>query len=97
MPSVGYAYEKFMQAMDSLEYAAGYLIRLRPEDLPDGELRRMFQGIHDDLTWVEAKGDEGRISATVRALNDEDAKAIANRIFTMFMRLRGIDPLSTTK
>jgi len=93
--AIDYAQEKLMQAIDTLATGTGtiqdrlggaalYLIRLKPEDFPEGDLRKLFQGVKDDLTFEPAKGDEGTIAATLRITDDEDARAIAKRIVSLF-------------
>jgi hypothetical protein len=44
---------------DRLADAALILIRLRPDDIPEGQLRRTFEGVMDDLSFAEAQGQEG--------------------------------------
>jgi hypothetical protein len=93
--SIEYAHEKLMQAVDALATGAGrvqerlhnaaiVLVRLQPNDFPEGELRRTFIGVLDDLTFEQATGDEGHIAATLRLTNDEDARAIAGRILHLY-------------
>jgi hypothetical protein len=92
---IGYAKEKSTDAVDSLATGAGrvqerlslaadFLIRLRPDDFPEGELRRKFIGIWDDLTFDQPTGDEGNIPATLNRTDDEDARAIARRILSLY-------------
>jgi hypothetical protein len=96
-----YVWEKLHQAVDALvtgrsplrerlANTAVYLIRLRRDDLPEGEMRRAFVGIQDDLTWVEASGDEGRIASSTRQLDDEEAKALAGRILKLFLAVNDL-------
>ena len=75
---------------ERLHDAALSLIRLRPDDFPDGDLRRTFVGVLDDLTYSEGEGSEGegRLSATLRNTDDEDARAIAKRILRLHYALR---------
>jgi hypothetical protein len=91
--TIEYAWEKLMQAVDSLATGTGrlqerladaalFLIRLRPEDIPEGDLRRTFLGVMDDLTY--AQGEEGSIAASLKIKDDEDARAIAQRIVALF-------------
>jgi hypothetical protein len=87
-----YALEKLTDAVDALATGAGrvqerlghaaiHLVRVRPEDIPDENLRRVFAGVMDDLSYAQAQGDdEGNIRATMRLTDDEDARAIARRI-----------------
>jgi hypothetical protein len=93
--TIEYADEKLMEAahilatgsgriQERLLDAAHVLIRLRPDDFPDGELRRTFNGVMDDLTFEQPEGEEGRISATLSATDDEDARAIAKRIVRLY-------------
>ena len=59
--------------------------RVRPDDLPTAEMRRVFIGIREDLSWCEPKGDEGSAAATTRMLDSEEAQRIAGRIFKLFL------------
>jgi hypothetical protein len=88
-----YALEKLGEAIDALVEGAGrvqerlgeamtYLIRVRPDEMPDDDLRRMLIGIKDDLTF------EGQLPITLQNLNDFDASAIARRISELHDRLR---------
>jgi hypothetical protein len=94
-----YALEKLLQAVDALVTGTGSIQeRLRhaasinlgpahPEDIPYDDLRRIFAGIKDDVGFEPAKGSEGRIAATMKITNDEDAQAIARRILNLFLEL----------
>jgi hypothetical protein len=87
-----YALEKLADAVAALATGSGrvrdrlfeastFLIRVRPEDIPDEDLRRTFIGVmDDDLSYAQPQGDERRILATLRLTNDDDARAIARRI-----------------
>jgi hypothetical protein len=93
---LGYAKEKLTDAVYSLatgadrvqerlsHAAADVLIRLRPDDFPEGELRRKFIGIWDDLTFDQPTANEGNIAATLNRTDDEDARAIARRILSLY-------------
>ncbi len=103
--SISYAYEKLLVAVQILVTNRGELpsrladafssslIRVRPEDLPEGELRKALQTIREDLTWTEAKGDEGTLAATVALLDELEAKSIAERIFNLFLKVHELDDL----
>jgi hypothetical protein len=89
-----YALEKLIQAVHTLATGAGRIqerlqaaaINLgpaRPEDIPYDDLRRKFVGIKDDLAFEPAKANEGRIAATMKITDDEDASAIAGRILSL--------------
>jgi hypothetical protein len=89
-----YAREKLFQAVhalgtlpgtvqERLADAARHLILVQPDDIPDEALRRTFIGIHDDLSFQTATGSEGRINATMRITDDQDAEKIAHRILDL--------------
>jgi hypothetical protein len=61
---------------------------VRATDLPEGELRRLFVGIKDDLTFEEPSAREGRLAAPLQGLSDEDASAVAARIWRLYCDLR---------
>jgi hypothetical protein len=93
-----YALEKLMQAVDALATGVGpvqdrlgdaaiYLVPVRPEDISDEDLRRIFIGVMDDLSYARVQDDEGGIFATLRITNDEDAIAIARRILDLYHKL----------
>jgi hypothetical protein len=66
-----HALEKLADAVDALATGSGrvrdrlfeastYLTRVRPEDIPDEDLRRTFIGVmEDDLSYAQPLGDEG--------------------------------------
>ena len=66
-----HALEKLADAVDALATGSGrvrdrlfeastYLTRVRPEDIPDEDLRRTFIGVmEDDLSYAQPQGDEG--------------------------------------
>jgi len=96
-PSENYASEKLTEAVHALATGVGplqarlfdaalFLIRLRPDDFPE-DLRRMFEGVIDDLTFDQAQGDEGQIAATMKNTSDEDARVLAGRIFSLFVEM----------
>jgi hypothetical protein len=65
---------------DRLFEASTYLIRVRPEDIPDDDLRRTFIAVmEEDLSYAQPQGDEGRILATLRIINDEEACSVLSR------------------
>jgi len=98
-PDPLYALEKLGQAVYELATGAGriqerlyeaaiYTHRIRPENFVDEDMRRVFAGIKDDLTFDESKGAEGRLIGTLRKTSDADACGIAARIFDLYVRLR---------
>jgi hypothetical protein len=63
------------------------LTPISPKEIPDGDLRRVFIGVSDDLRHVEAQGNEGRLVATLRHTEDEDLSKIAGRILDLYQWL----------
>ena len=45
--------------------AAIHLESVRSDDMPEGELRRVFAGVKDDLAFEPPRGSEGAIVATL--------------------------------
>jgi hypothetical protein len=97
-PDPLYALEKLSEAVYELATGAGrvqerlveaaiYLIRIRPGDIADEDLRRLLVAIKDDLSFDEPKGKEGRIAATLQKTDDADASEIARRILELHDRL----------
>ena len=96
MADAFYALEKLADALYALATGSGrvqerlgdaaiFLIRVRPEDISDENLRRIFIGVMDDLSYAQAqRGDEGNIRATMRLTDDEDARSIARRILELY-------------
>jgi hypothetical protein len=73
------------RVQERLGDAAIFLIRVRPEDISDENLRRIFIGVMDDLSYAQSQGgDEGNIRATKRLTDDEDARSIARRILELY-------------
>ena len=75
--SFDYADEKLTEAVyilaagtgsiqERLADAALILTRIRPDDVPEGELRRKLVGILDDVTFEEPRQVEGRIAASMK-------------------------------
>lgn len=63
------------------------LIRLRSGDLPRG-LRDEFAQLGKRLTCVAPEGDEGSVYATVRAMDTETARMLAEKIVSIYDRYR---------
>ncbi len=98
-PFSSYAREKFWQAVDvlatsdlsiqkRLAYAAQYLIRLKPDDLPE-EHREELDAVLRDLTREKAAGEGGTIEATTRQLTSEEGTKVASRILSVYTELHG--------
>ena len=90
-----YALEKFGQAVHELITHPGRVqdrlhaafLRFHPvraTDLPEGGLRRLFVGIKDDLTFDEPYDGE---ATTLQGVSDEDASAVAGRIWRLYCDL----------
>ena len=72
-----------------------FLVRVRPEDISDENLRRIFIGVMDDLSYAQSQGgDKGNIRATKRLTDDEDARSIARRILELYHGLDGLLKMS---
>jgi hypothetical protein len=96
--SAFYVLEKLFQAVNTLVSeagsvqerlmtASGHFWPARPNDIPYEDLRRVFVGIRDDLSFQPAEGKEGQIAATMKITNDQDASAIARRILNLYIDL----------
>jgi hypothetical protein len=93
-----YVLEKLFLAVDALVSHSGRVqerlvaaaiafLPAKPDDLPYEDLRKKFAGIKDDLAFQPASGNEGMIAATLKITSDEDASAIARRIFNLYCDL----------
>ncbi len=84
-----YALEKLVEAVDALATGTGpvrarlleaftFLHRIRPEDIPDGELRRIFvDDVMKVFTSEHADGNEGQVVAQLHRMDDEAASTVA--------------------
>jgi hypothetical protein len=84
-----YALGTLADAADALDHerlfeAFTYLARIRPEDLPDGELRPAFAELMAALTCEEPEGTEGRLVATLKVIGGEHAQDIARAIIDLY-------------
>jgi len=98
--NLGYALEKFVQAINELatepdggpqNWLRAAWLRfhpVRPYDLPEGELRALFVGLMADLTSEETVGNKGRVDATLRKMSDEKAFELVDRIVLFHRKLR---------
>jgi hypothetical protein len=93
-----YVLEKLIQAVDTLATGAGrvqerlaeafmHFHPARPEDIPYEDLRRIFAGIKDDLTFEATQSGTGSLHATMKITSDEDARIIARRILDLYLEL----------
>jgi hypothetical protein len=93
-----YTWEKFYSALltlisegslkERLVHAyIGSLIRLDPSDMPN-DMREEFVDLRANLTRVEPIGDEGRVTATVKAMSSQEAVQTAEKILSMYERYR---------
>jgi hypothetical protein len=89
---LSYPYEKFVVAIYCLAGKASLqrrledvymscLIRLKPEDFEDQDMRSHFEGIMEHLT-----GD-GPVRDTVMAMSDDKAESLAEQIIGLFFRI----------
>jgi hypothetical protein len=92
----GYAAQKFYEAMLALagtgtiqrriEYAALAFTSLRDDDVPL-ELLPRYRALYARVTSAPARGDEGTIAATARAMSDDEAAKIAEEIVGAFLEV----------
>jgi hypothetical protein len=94
-----YALGKLAEAVDELVTgtdlirarlyeAFRYLVPIHPDEIPDGELRRIFvDEVMKALTSEQAQGNEGQLEATLRITSDEDVGVIARRILELYLEL----------
>jgi hypothetical protein len=88
---------------DRLESAAisTMMLDVSPQDqqfdFPTPELRDKFRSVRERMTRVEARGDEGRIRATLRTLSDEEAEQIATDLFDLFVDIAERDAEANAK
>jgi hypothetical protein len=90
-----YGWEKYYQATDTLARGRGnlrdrlrdaviyYIIHVHAENLPR-ELWERHEILMEKLTRVAAQGDEGTITATVNALDEDEAAELASEIVSIF-------------
>src|SRR6516164_1915553 len=93
-----YALEKLAQAVDELATGAGnlhdrlyeaayYVLRVQPDEVPDG-LRHVLVGVKDDLRFAaQLKRGEGGLVDALKITGDGDAKAVAHRILELYREL----------
>jgi len=98
MRKYGYAWEKLFTTVLSLGEGRGSIkqrlevawvhcgsrLAYGGEYMP-GELKAEYDGIHADLTRVEAK--TGGIQATIAAMSEEEASKVAGRIVGLFNKV----------
>ena len=95
--SAVYAHEKFSQAVHTLVTGNGtvqsrladaaiHLILLQPADLPKN-LQEKFADIRHNLTKEKDVADEGKISATTKAMTNEQGAKIAEQILDIYIDL----------
>jgi len=93
--SLSYGWEKLHLAIHSLcgqgslcerlvNAVAYHLIHVTPEnDLPE-DIRGEFQEFMEEITSVEAKGDEGTIQATINTLDEIALKRAVEKIISFY-------------
>jgi hypothetical protein len=98
MISAAYALRTMADAADAVETGAGtvherlfeaftHLTRIGPEDLPDGDLRAAFAELIAALTSERPRGTEGRLVATLKMIDEEQAQSIARAIVDLYHAL----------
>jgi hypothetical protein len=76
----GTVYERLFEAFT-------HLARIGPEDIPDGDLRAAFAELMAALTSERPKGTEGRLVATLKVIDEEQAQSIARAIVDLYHAL----------
>lgn len=60
---------------------------IRPHHLPE-DLRKEFAELRSAFTWVPVDTPgEGKLAATLRAMSDEEAERLANKILDMYVEV----------
>jgi hypothetical protein len=98
---MGHTRERLYRALQSLVGAAPLRKRLvnaaitisplLAKDFADPDAAGAFQRIMNDLTRVEAVGDEGDIQATVQHLSDDEAERIAREILELYHQMAQLE------
>jgi len=69
------------------------IIFVRPEQVPEN-IQDELQQFNEDITRVEAEGNEGRVQATVNTMEDDEVQRFIDRIITMYDTItRHVGPL----
>jgi hypothetical protein len=98
--SLGYIAEKLFAAVEALALDTRPLrerlyhahadwvsrVRLHADHLPEPE-RKLLDSIESALTRVKPTGQEGSLLATVRAMSDEEAARVIERIVMLLQRV----------
>ena len=97
-PELSYPYEKFMVAIYCFASASDIRTRiysaftsfmtLKSSDFnafPD--IQSEFDDLKSALTKVKASGDEGNVQATLNAISDDEAAAIASKIVDIHLMI----------
>ena len=98
MSSAAYALRTMADAAEALETGAGtvhdrlfeaftLLARISPQDIPDGDLRAAFAELMAALTSESPKGTEGRLVATLKVIDEDQAQSIARAIVDLYHAL----------
>ena len=73
----------------------GPLVALGPDDFPDQELSEMYRRFHDEVSRVEATGEEGDFKATILRMDMDEVKRHLVTVVGLYegvMRATGGDP-----
>lgn len=91
---MSYAWEKFHMAIHSLVRPGSQrerlvnayvynIIHVEPEQVP-AEIQDELREFEENITGVEAKGDEGSVQATVNAMDEAEVDRMIRRIISMY-------------
>lgn len=95
MSQYGYIFEKLFCAVDALtgpgsqrdrleNAISAHFIAVLPDKHLPPEMRSEYEQFMDDMTSVDAKGDEGTLSATINTLDDMGVRVAVAKILSFF-------------
>lgn len=99
--SLDYAHEKLTIAVeilatspsdikDRIETAFNSsIIHIFPEDLPE-DLGEKLKNLQNQVTRINAEGNEGTLKATMKTISEEEAFEIAKKILDLFLEVNNI-------
>jgi len=100
---LSYSWEELYEAVLGLAQGTGtvqerlidafvdHLLKLKSSDLPS-ELQEEFTRLLEDVTWTAAQGDEEVLRAAVRAMDEEAAQNLIDRIVCTYDQIARRDP-----
>lgn len=97
LSKLAYPYEKFSSALEALATSSATLQRrlevayltfnpVKEDDFDDDEMRSAYREIMESLTKIKDPG-RGYVPATLAQMNDEEAEAVAEKIYDLFFEI----------